>query len=253
MTLRTRALIPPPHVLVHMVKVPHSDTVQSTGQAPSKHVRVAEVAGQFSWPSRRLIVTERVRDCVPTPHFAEHGLQSDHGVIVHTRLQSHSLHCSASWKTSQGTPPWAGQVSTGRLRMRKPPPQVLVQVPNAPHAPSLQSTGQFLMPHLTFSVRFGHLNPPLWACEITLRERTFQPLPQVLVHGADAGAADAKLDRGGGWAGFAALDTCLDDGARLAGRAMAARDGTAAPRRPRRHLAVEIAGPLVARLGLLGL
>ena len=40
-TLRVRALLPPPHVVVQPVHVPQSDTLQSTGQALLLHVCVS--------------------------------------------------------------------------------------------------------------------------------------------------------------------------------------------------------------------
>jgi hypothetical protein len=83
--------MPPPQVLVQLENAPHGDTVQCDGQTPSKQVRVALVAGQFSLPSTRRSVTLRLRDCLPTLHEAEHGVQSDHGVILQVRSQLHSL------------------------------------------------------------------------------------------------------------------------------------------------------------------
>jgi hypothetical protein len=124
----------------------------------------------------------RLRDCVPPPHVL---VQVEYGVNMDTRQwighgpRSHSL---LALVAAHATPPSAAAVTTLRVRVWVPLPQVSVHAPYVPHGESSQSRGQAMTPHSSTASSEGQPVPALACCVVTERERDLEPTPHVLVH-----------------------------------------------------------------------
>ena len=79
-------------------------------------------------------------------------------------------------------PPKLGEITTARVRVWLPPPQVWLQAFQLPHTLTTQSTGQASELHVRVSARVGQTLPACWDIVVTERERECLPPPQVLEH-----------------------------------------------------------------------
>ena len=68
MSARERAFVPPAHDLVHVLKLPHMPTTQSTGHAVVKQSTTSSVTGQILPPCATGVVMVLERDFAPPPH-----------------------------------------------------------------------------------------------------------------------------------------------------------------------------------------
>jgi len=94
------------------------------------------------------------------------------------------LHAVVADTARHPCPPHAGCTSTERVRDCEPPPHDFVHTADqAVQSVSVQSTGQHCVLQTCVSVSWGgHAMPPEMGVVVTVRERSFAPLPQGCEH-----------------------------------------------------------------------
>ena len=163
--------MPLPHVREQVDQGPNEDTVQWIGHAPSLHALDSPSAAHITPPCSAATITERERECTPTPHDAEHRLQAFQTLAWQSIGQGCAWHTALSSRVGQILPPYAASRFTLRRRFFTPPPHVLEQASQSPHCDTSQSTGHHFAAQVAVSSRSGHATPPYSASRFTLRER----------------------------------------------------------------------------------
>ena len=103
----------------------------------------------------------RLRDCLPTPHEAEHSPQAPHHVSTQSTAHGLVLHLRVSYVFGHAMPLCSGRVTTGRVCACVPPPHDLVHwVHWVDHSPTTQSTGHGPRLHASWPMPDGHGLPP---------------------------------------------------------------------------------------------
>jgi hypothetical protein len=93
-----------------------------------------------------------------------------------------SLHASEAVSSGQASPLCSGWVSTERLRLRVPLPQVVVQAEYVDHSLTAQSIGHGPVLQGTESAIDMSHTAPFWAATMMVRRRVLSPPAQSTVH-----------------------------------------------------------------------
>jgi hypothetical protein len=157
------------------------------------------------------VVTVRVCVWVPPPHIAEQADQSLQALTMQLTGVGHAwvLQAWLSLKAGQAVPPPEGWVTTVRVRVWVPPPQVSLQVDQSLQALTAQLTGttHAWVLQSWLSVRAGQAMPPFDAGVTTVRVRCWVPPPQVFEQTDQSLQALTAQSTGGGHAWV--LQACM--------------------------------------------
>ena len=151
---RERRCEPTAHDFVHAVHVPHGANWQSCGHACRLHVRPSFLCGHAR-PPRCGAVSERLRDCEPTPHDLVHVVHAPQEATTQLRGQACLLHWRVSAECGQASPPLRGWISV-RSRDWNPVPHDLVHEVQAFQDFTMQSLAHACELHGRVSARYGH-------------------------------------------------------------------------------------------------
>eukprot|EP01012_Entosiphon_sulcatum_P065558 TRINITY_DN9450_c0_g1_i5.p2 TRINITY_DN9450_c0_g1~~TRINITY_DN9450_c0_g1_i5.p2 ORF type:complete len:227 (-),score=11.44 TRINITY_DN9450_c0_g1_i5:4257-4937(-) len=169
-TLRFLDIDPPPHTAVHGENSDHSVTVQSTGQGLLLQACSSLNCGHWLPPYCGCTEMERWRTCLPPPQLTE---QFSHAPQLSTTQSiGHScvLHgCVSVSEPAHSVPPYCAGVTTVRLRLWLPDPQVAVHVLQSVHDERVQLTGHGNSLQACFSDSEGHGFPPYNGCTVIFR------------------------------------------------------------------------------------
>lgn len=135
--MRDLVRVPESHSLLQGDQALHADTVQATGHGAVLHAWVS-VRGPQLAPGETTVLD---RDLEPPLQSASHVLQAPHSDRTHWELQGVVLHVWDSCRLGHTLPPPLLGVTTARVRVDVPPPQVLEQEENSVQGPTTQSTG----------------------------------------------------------------------------------------------------------------
>ena len=112
------------------------------GQGSVLQVCSSVSAGQGWPPLEDGVTTVRMRVRVPPPQLTEQGLHSLHSMTTQSTGQGGVLQDSVSVSAGQELPPLEDGVTTVRMRVRMPSPQLTEQGLHSLHSLTTQSTGQ---------------------------------------------------------------------------------------------------------------
>jgi hypothetical protein len=112
------------------------------------------------------VTTLLEREWTPTPHEVEHWVQSANAETTQSTGQAWVLQAWVLVRTGHALPPKRTARLMLRMRACDPPPQVWEQAFQAPHALTVQSTGQLSALHFDVSMVWPHATPP-WAAAVT--------------------------------------------------------------------------------------
>jgi hypothetical protein len=107
------------------------------------------------------------------------------------------LHTAEELREGQGLPPKMGMLTTERVRISEPVPQLLVQPPLSPHLETVQSMEQPCVLQVR-SISVEHSSPPWEAAVSTFIVRLWMPVPQDLEQ-EDQELQDTIQSTGQGW------------------------------------------------------
>ena len=164
--VRPRKREPLPQEREQVLHSPHDPTLQSTLHTLGAHESDSSVTGHTMPPLLACATIERVRHLMPPPQVTTTPCR------VHLPHAPHWLtaQCTGHGPASQrcvyvscghATPPRAASRYTKRLRVAEPcVPHVSEHAPQAPHWPTMQSTGHSILPH----ARTSRLAPHGFPC-----------------------------------------------------------------------------------------
>jgi hypothetical protein len=124
----------------------------------------------------------RVRVAWPVPHETLHADQRVQ--LDNTQSIGHgdSAHLRYSPRKGHSTPPKSSLLTTSRVRVWKPVPQVLEQVLHSPNEVTSQWIGHGPLLHVCDWLRSPQSLPPCSAETVTWRDRVSVPWPQLSEH-----------------------------------------------------------------------
>lgn len=188
-TVRARVRRPPPHDTVHADQAAHCESAQSRAHNCAPHSFESVSGGQ----SLAVMVTLRDRIVVPPPHDTEHGAHDDHCDTLHAHAAL--VHAFESLNAPHAAPPFAGGVTTARVRRCSPAPHSCEHGLQVDHSLSWQSSTHAAAEHGALSLSAGHGAPLQLASVVAVRVRVrMPPLPhdtEQVDHAAHADTAHA--------------------------------------------------------------
>lgn len=153
---------------------PQLETLQSCGQACSLQDCTSWMLGQSFSTCSTVALIWRLRVLDPPPQLAEHAPKKPQSAKQKHLMVAHG--CSRL-SAAHRLPPKALVAVMGRVLRCTPPSHVAEHEPQLPQAPKTQSTGHGSPLQTTASASMGHTVPWNCDCLITLRCRTWWPLP----------------------------------------------------------------------------
>lgn len=176
---RLRVLVPPPQLTLQSGQASQESTTQSTGQLWVLQSCASEPEGQ-TLPPNLDSVKDRVRICWPWPQETEQSSQPCQAPTTQSTGHSSVLHERSSVRSPHFAPPWLSLVLIPRVRVSRPPPQVLVHDPQTDQFSISQWIGQGPSVHVCDWVSAGQELPPWEASVAMVRVRDWlPPMPQV--------------------------------------------------------------------------
>ena len=182
---------PPPQVRLQVVMGIQGDRAQWTGQwsvvreqGHTLHPLASSLLSWHSWPPLLAgVVMFRLQVCWPPPQGALQLVLGSQGDRMQSTGQPAVLQALMSTiLSSHARPPLLAGVTTVRIQVCSPPPQVTLHVVTGLQEDRTQSTGQpAVLQLLTSSLLLANARPPLLAGVMTVRVQVCSPPLQVLL------------------------------------------------------------------------
>ena len=165
-----------------MPQASYMPTKQSTGQLWLLQTRLSVRCAQAAPSCAIGVTTLRSRVSVPPAQVLSHSVHELKEESTQSTGQGAALQDSLSEAAKQATPPCIGWALVSRVRVRVPPPQSTLHLPQLCHPSCTQSTGQAPTPQSRDTVSCGHVAPPCKTGVEMTRLRLWVPEPHDLVH-----------------------------------------------------------------------
>lgn len=133
-------------------------------------------------PCEALTASKRERAWKPPPHETEQSPHCIHGPGTQSVGHRYLLHDRVCVAAPHGTPPYAMERATVRLRACSPVPHDLLHWLQLPHSFCTQSTAHECVLHVLFATSALHTLPPNATLMSMERWRDCVPDPQLRVH-----------------------------------------------------------------------